>query len=98
MSLRKSFTLIVTSLLLVAFLLLGSFALSPGECDANGPVKIGTPIDGSDIPYCTNFPVSANITAADGSDVLVSIEIVGNAELISGDTDGTPDTYYYENT
>ena len=70
------------------------------ETDANGiesiNVTITTPENGDEITYCTNFTVSANITTPVTTyDVDVWIEVTGNASLVSGDTDGTPETYNY---
>ena len=75
----------------------------PGETSANGcvsllDVDITTPENGAEIPYCTNFSVSANISAPDCAqeNINVWITISGNASLVSGDVDGTPADYHYD--
>jgi hypothetical protein len=81
---------------------MGSILALPGESNANGcesllDVAITTTENGAEIPYCSNFSVSANISApgCDQENIDVWITISGNASLVSGDDDGTPASYHY---
>ena len=85
---------------LVILVSMGSIFALPKECNSNGvsslSVTITTPENDAQIPYCTNFTVSANVTSHDTiHDLDVWIVVTGNASIINGDTDGTPDTYNY---
>ena len=71
---------------------MGGVLALPGESNANGCVSlldvvITTPQNGAEIPYCSNFSVSANISAPDCAqeNIDVWITISGNASLVSGD-------------
>ena len=92
--------LIVIPLVIICTVLMSfSFILAmPEKCNSNGGtlnVTITTPLNDAQIPYCSNFTVSANITSPDTiNDLNAQIVISGNASIVNGDTDGTPDTYY----
>lgn len=92
---------IIIPLLLICLIIISfsSILTLPESCNANGAtldVTIMTPDNGAEIPYCSNFTVSANVTSPDTIyDLNVEIVITGNASLVHGDTDGTPNTYNY---
>jgi hypothetical protein len=100
---KKRAALLPFFIVFVVLVSMSGILALPGESDANGcesllGVVITTPADGAEIPYCTNFSVSANITAPGCAqeNINVWITISGNASLVSGDTDGTPEDYLYD--
>ena len=85
---------------LTLFSLSSILALPNNSRAANGSfniltIDITTPGHGDEIPYCTNFTVSADITAPGcaQNNVTSWITFTGNASLVSGDTDETPEQY-----
>ena len=93
---------LITSLIFVLALLISVAGISVPvkQSNANGmselSLVITSPANNSQIPYCTNFTVSANVTSPyPMGNLEVTIGISGNAALVSGDIDGTPATYSY---